>query len=395
MLKYNKIVLLLFVGCLFYSCEKNFEEINTNPNGTQNATPDLLLPTILVDIFNYHVDISFDEGNPSVEMVTKEFSTGIGRYEWTTSNSWGDCYSALRNVYALLDAAEESGNAYYTGIGLILKSYLFSHLTQIYGDIPYSEAVGAKQDVLAPRYDEQENVFTGIFSDLEEANELLNPENNSQNDFVIRGDIVYDNDPEKWRKFANSLHLRLLLRLSEKWDIAGMVSNIADNPSEYPVMQDNSDNFQMKYSQNEPYKYPVFNWREGSWLDNRLAKGLADTLIHFNDNRISAYAEPTASSVEQGDPEYVGVPSGMYDVDVNNYNGGTQNQSYLNTRYRETPDFTHPAMQYSELQLILAECALNNWISGDAEEYYVHGIESSFAYHGVEPEEGYFDQSQV
>ncbi len=396
-MKYLKIILTIFLtGLLFVNCDDYFEELNINPNGTQKATPDLLLPTILGQIFSYQVGLSYSYGNTSVEMITKEFDTAPGRYNWSTNNTWSSCYSALKNTYSFIKVSEKINHDYYIGIGLILKSYLFSNLTQIYGDVPYSEAVRAKKDnIYTPIYDSQEEIFKGIFADLEKANEYLNDDNINKENLIIHGDIVYNNNVEKWRKFGNSLRLRLLLRLSNKWDISSMVREIVDNPAKYPLMENNNDNFQLKYLSEDPYKYPPFSWRDGDKFDNRMAKGLTDTLLKFNDSRITMYANPTSSSVSEGVPSYVGIPSGMFDVDVNIYNGGTQFQSYMNKRYFSTPDFKHPVMQYSELQFILAESSLNGWINGPAEQYYLKGVSASFSYHGVAPYSNYYEQSVV
>src|SRR5690606_27432362 len=98
-------------------------------------------------------------------------------------------------------------NSNYEGIGLGLKAWGFSLLTDIWGAIPYSQAVSgtAAEAVYSPAYDSQEAVYAGIIEDLKHANALLNPDGPA-----IFGDILFDGDITLWKKFFNALRFKLL-----------------------------------------------------------------------------------------------------------------------------------------------------------------------------------------
>lgn len=361
--------MILSVVILFYGCDKDFGEINTNKNAPEEVSPELLLPDILRDVFSFEVNQSFRIGNTAADFIVKSFADGPGRYDWTTNGAWSNCYSNIRDLSAMTEAAERENKPLYKGVALVLSSYLYGINTQLHGDIPYSEAGSAKtENNFKPRFDEQEEVFKGIINDLEIANALLSSEGS------LSGDIVYDGSPLLWRKFANSYRLRLLLRLSKKWDVAPMIRQIVENPAKYPIITSHSESFSLAFLSSSPNQYPMYTYRLGDITDQRLGKLLADTLLSYQDSRIEAYAEPTPNSVIANKPIYVGVPNGMYNAATNNYNGGEANQSHISTRYSENPSTTHHIMHYAEVQFILAEAALNGWIDGSAKAFYETGI---------------------
>ncbi|MGV3763052.1 SusD/RagB family nutrient-binding outer membrane lipoprotein [Parapedobacter sp.] len=387
----KRIIVLLFgLAVVTGGCDKNFGDININRNAPQEVSPALILPGILRSIFQFEVTQSFNYGNTAVNQVVKSFADWSGRYNWTTNGAWGHCYGNLRNVAAMTDAAAREGKPLYEGVALILRSYLVGLNTQIHGDVPYSEAIGGKTEGnFTPVYDEQERVFEGIIDDLERANDILSAGG------TITGDIVYDGDPLLWRKFANTYRLRILTRLSEKWDVGPMIRQIVDNSERYPLIQSNEEAFALTFLSSAPNQYPMHTYRLGDITDQRLCKSLADTLLDYHDARIAAYATPTANSIIANDPVYVGVPNGLYNAAINNYNGGEANQSHISDRYHSNPAATHTIMSYAELQFILAEAAAKGWISGDARTYYEAGIIAAHAALETPMSPGYLSQPSV
>src|SRR5690606_9835776 len=145
--------------------------------------------------------------------------------------------------------------------------WLFANLTDMYGDIPYSEALlgdqpGDLQNV-TPKFDRQKDIYLDMFNQLEEANILL-----SEGDaIVVSSDPIYYGDITKWRKFANSLYLRLLLRISGKSEVQAQciakIKQIVENPSQYPIFQSNADCARLLWSggtsTTDPYTNPYVN----------------------------------------------------------------------------------------------------------------------------------------
>ncbi len=374
------VALLLAVS----SCDKNFEVINKDPYAVLNVTPDLLLPTVIRGSVNRVMDDGWAIGNIVVQQTSKIQFVNEDRYIWgDRSGLWNAMYGVLRDVNNLYLLSDESGSNNYKGIALVMKSWIFSVLTDAYGDIPYAEAIKGKTDaLLTPVYDPQEQVYTGILADLAEANELLGSSGEA-----IGGDILFGGDVLAWKKLANSLRLRYLMRISDKRDVSADMRAIIANPAQFPVFESNGDNGTLIYLAEAPNQFPLHTTRVGSFDEFRLSKNLGDKLLSFEDPRIAVYARPTAASANTANPVYVGVPNGLSDVDALGYNGGVQNVSRIGNLYFEgaiTATGRQVAkgyiMAYPELMFILAEAAQKGLITGSAATYYEQGITAAFAY---------------
>lgn len=375
-------------------CDTRFEDVNTNPNEPQEVTPDLLLPNVIRSSVNTSVNTAHTTGNLVMQYTSKvSFATEVDRYNWAGVGYWEGFYDDLRNVQDLIRIAREQDNPNYEGVGLVLKSWIFSMLTNAYGDIPYSEALAADEGTATPAYDPQEEVYRGLLSDLEEANTLIDPGSGQS----IQGDILYQGDLVKWKKLANSLRLRLLMRLSEKRseidvDVPGRFSEIVSNPSEYPVFEENEDNAALEYLESRPNEWPRHTSRAGTFRTYRMSKTLTDTLKAFDDPRLPVFGDLPDSL-----DTFVGVPNGLPDNASEGYNGGRAFQSSLNTtRYFEEPNAAKGLiMTYAEVLFLKAEAAQRGWISGDVQSYYEDGITASMNQYGQEVPSGYLSQPGV
>ncbi|WP_165043703.1 SusD/RagB family nutrient-binding outer membrane lipoprotein [Dysgonomonas sp. ZJ709] len=356
------------------SCTKDFEDTNTNKNKPETIVPNLLLPYLTYTV----VDAGVGGSVVTQHLAARDWVVSLGRYDWYSTPYWD--YSILRNANNLILEAENVGNDNFKGIGLIFKCYLFARTTDCVGDIPFSDALKGKEGVYMATYDKQEDVYVGLLAFLEQANDLLDVDG-----VPISGDILYNGDILKWKKFANSLHLRLLMRVSDKMpDAKTKIKTIVDNPAKYPIFESNDDMAALTYLQDSPNRFLSYNAPGFDAGEVVLGKALADTLLMYKDPRIDAMAQPTLSSVNNGTPEFVGVPCAMSKEDAVAYNGGRENQSLINKRYSHDPVGEKGIyMSYAELQFILAEAAQKNWISGSAKTYYENGIRGSFEYYGL------------
>ncbi len=356
------------------ACTNDFEDINTNKNKPETIVPDLLLTYMI-----YNIPDTGPQGSVVTQhLAARDWVVALGRYDWWGTPYWE--YPLLRNANNLVIEAENIGNDNFKGIGLIFKAFLFSRTTDCVGDIPFSEALRAKEGIYMAKYDTQEDVYKGLLAYLDEANDLIDV-----NGASISGDILYGGDLLKWKKFANSLHLRLLMRVSDKLPEAKTkIKTIVDDPDKYPIFESNDDMAALTYLADAPNRYPNYNSPGYDAGEVVLGKPLADTLLNYNDPRITKMAQPTLASVNSGTPQYVGVPCGMTKDEALAYNGGREYQSLVNERYSH--DATGEKgifMSYAELQFILAEAAQKGWIDGSAKTYYENGIKGSFAYYGV------------
>ncbi len=409
------LVALLF---LTNACDKDFEEVNTNTNVPNEVTPDLLLSGVIRNMMNSQVDEAWGIGNIVAQYHAKIQFVNEDRYLWGERNSvWNNVYGNMRNVQNILDMVGEDNTNAYRGIALILKSWMFALATDAYGDIPYTEATkGKTSGVYTPKYDKQEDIYNGILNDLKTANEIL-----AQSTTDIKGDIMYDGGTAsiaKWRKLANSLRLRYLMRISKRKNVAADMQTIITNVSGNPVFTSIADNAELKYLSNAPNQWPLYGTRVGSFDEFRVSKTLSDRLKALNDPRLVVFGRPTQSSVASGNPVIQGIPNGLGDVAALNYNGGPQGVSRVGYTFAclvcndagqapPVPDAPRAVlMSYSELQFVLAEARERGWITtGEAETYYMNGIKANFEYWktivpssyniNIEPSASYYTQPEV
>ena len=400
----SKLLVVSFGMLVLPACTKDFEEINTDSRAIIAVTPELLLPNVIRSSVTATTNESWGIGNIVVQHTAKIQFVNEDRYLWGERNDlWNTMYGQLRDVNNIYQAASASSPVQknYQAIALILRSWMFSLLTDAYGDVPYSEAIQGKERRYFPKYDRQEDIYNDILRELSEASNLLDPANEK-----VNGDILFNGDLAKWKKLANSLRLRYLMRISNRRNVGAEMQAIVGNPTATPVFAGNADNAALRYLVAPPNNFPLYNSRVGSFDEYRLSKTLADRLIQFNDPRLQIFARPTAASVVAGQPRYVGVPNGLDDVSALAYNGGAQNISRVGATYY-IDGFGTPSdanlniargivMNYAELQFILAEAAQKGLITtGTARGYYEEGVKASFNFYGLEVPAGYLAQPGV
>ena len=395
----KKIILSMFALSLTFGCTEDFDEINVNPNFPASAQPDLLLPGIQREMAYNWGDQGWEEGFTVVQYGARLQFTSGDTYNWSPSgNPYDDAYASLRDVENIIRSTIDNVDAQnYYGVALVMKSWIMSYVTDAYGDVPYSEATkGISDGNVTPAFDSQSSIYAGMLADLETANAVLTDESN------ISGDIFYGGDILKWRKFANSLRLRLLMRISDVDNataVAGM-AQITGNPGNFPIFESNEDMAVVQWNSDNPQ--PKYNTRSGSFDEVRLSQTLETRLKELNDNRLYVFAQPTTASEKgifsEDFADYVGMPNGLDDEAALGYSpSGNPDESGSNFISRLgillacracNPDQASATasqtiiMSYSELQFILAEARERGWISaGDAATYYENGIRASFAYY--------------
>ncbi len=406
------------------SCDDDFEEINQNPNSPEQVSADLLVPTVIRSSVNEVAGLAWGFGNVVMQYTAKIQFTNEDRYNWgPRGNPYNDFYNALRDVNNIIVISEESGQNNYVALAKIMKSWMFSFMTDTYGDVPYSEATSAGEGINYPVFDRQENIYQGILEDLEDANTLLGTSSET-----LEGDILFNGDIMKWKKFANSLRLRIHMRLSDRIDPSSAMQAILDNSTANPIIQSNDDNAALQYLSEVPNQHPLYTTRSGSFDEYRLSENMEGILKSLNDPRLYAYAQPTTDSDAGvlGDPDtYQGVPNGLADEEALQYSpsgdpskGGSNFISRVGlmfscsacTSLASPVAYQAMLISYAEVQFILAEARERGFITtGDAETYYLNGIRASFDYYEsrlqagnfgeiaavIQPEADYFTQTDI
>jgi hypothetical protein len=322
---------MLMVGT---GCNKNKFEINANPDDVTDAsvTPSVLLPgaqqataTLIVNEWwfigwwmghgarsgSYQ---SFNE--EETYKFTNDFHVGI----------WNALYANANNYEIMINKAAESGAGTYEAIGRIMKSHCFQMLTDVYGNIPYSDAFKGTA-AATPKYDKAIDVYKGIFADLDAAIALLNNAQATEaakNPDIATADLVYGGSATLWKKFANTLRLRMLVHLyngvntqtiAPGIDVAAQVAKITSDG--YIGAGETADiNPGFTGTKPQPY-YRFFVTSEagaGSQRDWARASLYAIDYYNWNgDPRINRFYVPTSSGhhgIEFGTPAGAGVPTG-------------------------------------------------------------------------------------
>ncbi len=391
---YTAFVLIFFAGCT-----EDFEQINQNPNFPEQAASELLLPGVMRQMAYNWGNQGWEEGFTVVQYGARLQFTSGDRYNWSpTNNPYFDAYDSMRDIENVIrDNRDNPDGQNYYGVALIIKSWIYSYLTDAYGDVPYTNATkGISEDNITPEFTPQEEIYEGMLIDLESANALLTNASN------ISGDILYGGDVLKWRKFANSLRLRLLMRISnvDQASAAAGMNEITSNSETYPLFEGNNDNAAIQWNSDNPQ--PKYDTRSGSYDEVRLSLTLETRLKELNDRRLIVYAQPTTNSEEgiysEDLDDYVGMPNGLDDASALGYSPtGNPDQSgsnfisrlgvLLTCRACDVDNASPTAsqtifMDFAELQFILAEARERNLISvGDAAGFYENGIRASFAYY--------------
>ena len=378
-----KKIKLIYLACLLamVSCTDDFEDINTNRNEPEAVTADLLLSTVISNTLSNYVNTGWNNGNIVAQLTAKINFTDFDRYNWgSQEGQWRGYYGNLTEVGLILESARAEGseNTSYEAIALVLKSWIYANLTDGWGSIPYTAAIKGQIDgEFQPVYDSQESVYTGtdgILANLERANQLL-----AQGRPIIGGDLLYNGDLLAWRKLANSLRLRYLMRISNRVDVASQIRQIIDNE---PIFESNDDNAVLQFpATSVSTSFPISQGRIGGFDEHRLSQTSEAVLKGFGDHRLEAWFQPTDSPDD--DPGlFAGLPNGLSENNASTFNGGASNVSRLNQAlFFDSPDAVGSALiQYAEVQFILAEAAQKGWVTGNAQTYYENGVRASFDY---------------
>lgn len=380
-------IITAFVLMLAVSCTGDFEEINTHPNQLEEITAGSTLnPTIyglayenakeardknfgLMQVF-YGADQTTDQ--PFLYDLRQDVGAGF----------WNEYYQWIPNIIEMENAAIEEEKVNYQAIALTLKAYAFSMLTDVFGDVPMVEAARGEEDIFFPEYSKQEDIYKTILEDLERANSLYD----ISEGMVYTEDILFFNDVSKWQKFTNSLHLRLLLRLSKRteMDVFEKMKNIVNNPTKYPVFTSNDDAAVLQITGVAPNLSP---WDRPSDFSvfRYYCEFFVDNMNNFNDPRLQIFAT-VARGLNDENYGYIGQP---IDQRNNPLPDSIATPSGVNNNQVIAPMII-PILTYGEVELIKAELAQRGYIS-EGKIHYENGTKAAMELWGAEVPDGYFD----
>jgi hypothetical protein len=244
-------------------------------------------------------------------------------------------------------------------VAKILKAYYFWHITDRWGDVPYSDALKGDEN-FTPAYDTQEAIYNALFQLLDEANATTVVGS-------LSNDIIYGGNMARWKKLGNTIRLLMALRLSKRSPDKGKLE--FNNALAAGVLVSNSDNLVYKHLSDENnwnYWYDQIEIESHEWW--ALTKGLVDKMKPVNDPRLAVYGDPNRTA-----SEYVGQLYGdTQDFDTEKY-------SLLGEAIRQ-PNAPVYLVTYAQVLFAKAEAAKLQWIDGgdaEAEANYKLAIEHS------------------
>lgn len=392
---YSSVLGSAFALLALMSCVDDYHE---DPNRPMDITPSALLPNIEASTFDV-INTDIAVANRYIAYIDE--AQDAQYYDWERGDFF-DQYDAIKQVEKMNEAAEENDQEIYKIIGSFLKTYHFLNMSQHYGDIPYSEAVSKEDDeeIQSPAYDKQEDIFLDALDKLEQANQKL-----AETDETLDGDIIYEGDLTQWRKLINSYRLRVLMTLSKKanngeFTIKQKFADIVENPGDNPIMESNDDNGALHYQDQSDTRYPFYkvNPFQTAYF---MEESFVDRLKEKEDPRLFKIAEEKSNTDNVDEEDPFSYYEGLYGSDNtgdNSSKSGNGNASRLDPRYWEDP-VNDPSllMSYPEQQFILAEAVVRDWIDGDANDYYMEGIQASMNFFDVDPSEAsaYKDQAPI
>ncbi len=372
------------------SCDKNFEEINTNP----------ILPTSLDPVYQFSssqmgsaVPTYHYQGAIVQQVVTPYGGVLEGGNRNTVNEANANAiYNSLytgpvRNLTDIINQLKdnpERTNLY--NMARIWRAYCYQVLVDTYGDVPYFEAgKGFLEGTYLPKYDDQKVIYEDLLKEYQKATEALDPGKD-----IVGGDLFYQGDIARWKKLGNSLLLRAGMRYTKIDEAkAKAIAAIAVDPGRGGVMTSNNDNALIQFD--AVYTNATSSALLGGERHNYyIGKPFLDFLKSTNDPRLPYIAvkyekasEPlaTAGAANSNPADQEGMPYGYDENAITTApgfpgkTGSAFNYSQFNrsTVFRiDAPEFL---VTYAQTQLLIAEANVRGYITtGDAKNFYEEGI---------------------
>ena len=409
---YNTLFTLGIV-LLMGSCTEDFEETNLDPNSFNFSSPEYIFQGVVFRT----LDLVGGDMNTNMFMNYASYTGGKGgqfpKFYFTDSGLnryWTSFYvDILKNNQEIID--NYSGKSDYVNrvlIAKVWKSYVYSVMVSTFGGVPFDKALST--DTKVP-YNTEEEVYVGILNMLKEAGDGLN---NTGDKLGV--DPVYNGDNAKWKKFANSLRLKIALRISTGFPALAELHTREVMAKENDMINTNIDNCTLKWGVSEANW--SFNYR--TFVFVQVLPSLYPYTNHhfilnlktYEDPRLQAMIEPankvkplkirdqlfdSGSTTDKVTVEYAipyyGKPLGTNTVlpswglnPIDNVMNNTAEDAYSGPKKDlfMIQDASYNLVTAAEVNLMKAEAKLKNWGGlKTAEAYYYDGIEASFLQYKV------------
>ncbi|CCG99528.1 hypothetical protein FAES_1518 [Fibrella aestuarina BUZ 2] len=390
-------------------CRQEFLDINNNPNQVTAATPELVLPNALANSARYFSGVS-SAGGPQFAFLNLwmgywnwsgnySINTSDKNYQFTNAfnqSIWNDAYTNLKNYVYIEQQGAAQQQPLLQGMAKIMTALHFQYLVDTYGDIPYFAAL---QGLTSPQptYDSDVAIYEDLFKQIDAALTLFNDADRlAAQGATIRNpganDIMFQGNINKWRRFANTLKLRMILRQSEKADRQtfvqqalntikasgyGFLGGLTGTTYEAATVNPGYTN---SANQQNPFFGTFGQQVNGQPTEQfniyRANRYALDFYENTNDSRIFFFYNPVSGSTFDG--TFFGTTSPLPNGETSSIGSGVLQA------------VNQPAVILSahEALFLQAEAAQRGYITGNAQQLYEAAITASFTYLGVADADG-------
>ncbi len=386
LLNMKTIIKNLFIGkfavvvliSVLSACTERWEEMNTNPNNLQDLPDEYLFTTAIRTTFTDQLTYTHVThagqyahimlGEVKFRDIDKYYGTGSGDY--SESIFRGVYGNAIKNITEVLQLTSDGKykNEYRNAQAQILAVVNFAKLTDLFGDIPYSEAGMGKYGITLPKYDMQEEIYSNMVERLKNSIVILKQPEAESNIYPEAFDPVYFAEVDNWIRFANSVRLRLAMRARfvdpQKYNAIiseCLMDVLIEENAQNPILENQVSDDPVLY--NSWYDYVVdYENGEYSFL---WSEKFINTLSNSNDPRLSFFA------TKNNDDEYLGMPNGLSDTAFPSW---PQSNTSAPTAEFFAKDQPYYLITAGEIWLLRAEAALFSIATGDANVLYQTGV---------------------
>lgn len=372
-------LILLMLTIITSSCQKALD-VNKTPNNLTSAVPELVLPaaqSAMATTFG-------DQWNGGVGSIWAQYWTGgygvstgqLEFYNMTSAASnagWRDMYAGALKDY---DYLIQSGEPRYSGVGKILSAFIYQYLVDLYGDIPFDEALKGDLGIISPKYNTEQEVYNKLIPMIDEGLrdiDSVSPAPSIVFKEIGNEDFLYGGNLQNWKNFANTLKLKILLRSGQNNTEAYNLVN-----SGVSFISSSSNECKFRYYETIKNVNPIYNnyvnTSNGNF--NVATKSSIDKLSELGDLRITKiYTRGTA-----GDS---GVFSGNINVDNTAYPplGVNTRFSRPNIVYVYSPVIPVFFISSWESKFLQAEALIRH--GDDASSLLQDAITLNFAYYDL------------
>lgn len=373
-----KAILAIVLVLGLSSCTDRWEEMNSDPNKLEDLPDEYLFTSTLRNTFtdqltHTHVVHAGQYAHIMVgEAKYRDFDKyyGAGSDDYSEILFRGIYRNAIKNITEVLHLTSEGTyeNKYRNAQAQIIAVVNFAKITDLFGDIPYSEAGMGKQGITQPVYDSQEDIYSDMVERLKNAIATLRNPEASSHIYPESFDPMYGGDIENWICFANSLRLRLSMRArfadAQKYEpvIAECLNeSLIEENSQNPVLDNQASDDPVLYNYWNNYVIAYENGEYTFLWSNKFITTLENT----NDPRLSFFA------TRNNDGIFLGMPNGLSDSKFPSWQQSNTSVPSADFFAKDQPYYLITA---AEIWLLKAEAALFGIATGDANLHYQNGI---------------------